>query len=82
MLTASGIQVDLLPFGEIEIDESVVLEVTRMTSVKVNGFKEVYGSGNEEILMETGHSFKIVSLPSIVLLKFIVFDDRPEVRFK
>jgi len=30
----------------------------------------------------TGHNFKIATLPSIVLLKLIAFDDRPEHRTK
>lgn len=43
---------------------------------------EVYQSGTEEVEMETGHNFKIATLPSIVLLKLIAFDDRPEKRSK
>lgn len=29
-----------------------------------------------------GHNFKVATLPSITLLKFIAYDDRPEVRAK
>lgn len=53
-----------------------------MTSIKVNGFREVYQSGTADMELVTGHQFKIATLPSIVLLKFIAFDDRPERRMK
>jgi predicted nucleotidyltransferase len=43
---------------------------------------EVYQSGTQEVEMQTGHNFKIATLPSIVLLKLIAFDDRPEKRSK
>jgi len=82
MLTPSGVQVDILPFGEIEIDDGVSIAGGGLTSIKVNGFMEVYQSGTEEVEMETGHNFKIATLPSIVLLKLIAFDDRPEKRSK
>jgi predicted nucleotidyltransferase len=32
--------------------------------------------------MQTGHVFKVATLPAIVLLKLIAFDDRPEKRLK
>ena len=43
---------------------------------------EVYQTGTEEVLLKTGHSFKVAKLPAIVMLKFIAYDDRPEIRFK
>ena len=82
MLTPDGIQVDILPFGEIEIDDGVEIVGEGLTSIKVNGFKEVYQSGTEELETQTGHFFKVASLPAIVLLKLIAFDDRPEKRMK
>ena len=45
MLTPDGIQVDIFPFGEIEIDDAVEIAGEGLTSIKVNGFKEVYQSG-------------------------------------
>lgn len=59
--TDSGIQVDILPFGEIEIDDAVNFAGAGLTSIKVNGFKEVYDSGTEEVTMETGYNFKIAT---------------------
>lgn len=82
MLTATGIQIDILPFGEIEIDEGVSLAGPGINSIKVNGFKEVYEAGTVDMQLETGHHFKTATLPSIVLLKLIAFDDRPEHRGK
>lgn len=82
MLAPSGVQVDILPFGEVDIDEGVKLEEIGLANIKVNGFMEVYQSGTQQVKIETGHQFKIATLPAIVLLKFIAFDDRPEHRLK
>ncbi|PVD51543.1 hypothetical protein DC498_14055 [Terrimonas sp.] len=82
LISPSGIQIDLLPFGDIEIDDSVVLEGEGMTSIKVNGFKEVYQAGTEETDIADKYSFKAATLSSIVLLKLISYDDRPERRAK
>ena len=82
MLTPTGIQIDILPFGSIEIDNDVKLDGVGLTSIRVNGFSEVYKSGTADITMQTGHAFKVATLPAIVLLKLIAFDDRPEKRHK
>lgn len=82
MTTSSGIQVDILPFGEIEIDDTITLEGTGLTSIKVNGFMEVFNGGTEAVTMESGHVFQVAKLASIILLKLIAFDDRPEHRLK
>jgi len=82
LLTPAGIQVDILPFGEIEINDEVKFEGTGLTSIKVNGFNEVYLAGTETVELSTGHTFKVATLPAIVMLKFIAYDDRPEVRAK
>ncbi len=82
MLAPDGTQVDILPFGEIEIDDKVVLIGEGLATIHVNGFKEVFESGTREMKMETGHIFKIATLPAVVLLKIIAFDDRPENRMK
>ena len=82
LISPSGIQIDLLPFGDIEIDDSMLLEGKAMTSIKVNGFKEVFHAGTEETDMADNYSFKAATLSSIVLLKLISYDDRPERRGK
>jgi predicted nucleotidyltransferase len=82
MISPSGFQVDLLPFGEIAIDDSVEVTGEGLTSIRVNGFEEVYRAGTKDVELETGHHFEVATLASIVLLKVIAFDDRPEKRFK
>jgi len=82
MISPSGVQVDILPFGEIEIDDSVAVAGGELDIIKVNGFKEVYKSGTKEMTLDTGHRFDIATLPAIVLLKLIAYDDRPEKRAK
>lgn len=73
MVSANGIHIDLLPFGEIDFDAS---------NLWTEGFMEVYQAGTVMAEMETGHVFKAATLPGIVLLKLIAYDDRPEMRQK
>jgi predicted nucleotidyltransferase len=75
MFAPGNIQVDILPFGEIEINDAIDFKGQGLTSINVNGFSEVYQSGTITIELLTGHNFKIATLPSIVLLKLIAFDD-------
>ncbi|MBT9484503.1 nucleotidyl transferase AbiEii/AbiGii toxin family protein [Sediminibacterium sp.] len=82
MITPGGIQVDILPFGEIEIDEAVVMAGEGLNSIKVNGFMEVYKTGTYSIELGEGRIFKVATLPAIILLKFVAYDDRPEKRMK
>ena len=82
LISPNGHQIDILPFGAIEIDEKVQISGTGLTSISVNGFSEVYNSGTAEVQLDTGHHFKVASLSSIILLKLIAYDDRPEQRAK
>jgi predicted nucleotidyltransferase len=82
MIAPSGMQVDILPFGEIEIDDDIRLEGNGLTTIKVNGFKEVYDNGTQSVEMDTGHTFQVATLSAIVMLKLISYDDRPEQRLK
>lgn len=82
IMAPSGIQVDILPFGAMEIDDGVHIDGAGLTNIKVNGFMEVYQGGTNEVNMHTGHDFKVATLPSIILLKLIAYDDRPEHRSK
>jgi predicted nucleotidyltransferase len=75
------IQIDLMPFGEIEAKPSnVIVEGTGLTSLNMPGFKEIYDSGLPEAELEEKHRFKFCTLPGIVLLKLIAFQERPEIR--
>ena len=53
-----------------------------MTSIRVDGMKEVFLNGTEMLQLDTGNHFKVATLTGIVLLKFIAYDDRPELRQK
>jgi len=72
-------QVDLIPFGDLEREGLVTVKGTGFTSINVEGFKEVYERASEEIITED-QQFKVCTLPGIVILKLIAWDDRPEVR--
>ncbi len=80
VLIKNNNEVDLLPFGAIE-DENckVTVQGTGYTSVHVPGFKEVYDAGLPEMELD-GHTFKFSTLPGIVLLKLLAWNDRPEAR--
>ncbi|PWA10492.1 hypothetical protein [Flavobacterium laiguense] len=75
------IQIDLMPFGEIEAKPTnVTVEGTGLTSLNMPGFKEIYDSGLPEAELEEKHRFKFCTLPGIVLLKLLAFQERPEIR--
>lgn len=82
LITKDGVVVDMLPFGEIENDGQVSIHGAGMSSIRVDGMREVYEAGTEELILDTGNNFLVATLPGIVLLKFIAYDDRPEVRQK
>lgn len=73
-------QVDLLPFGEIENNNSVKVEGRGLTSINMPGFQEVYDDGLPEVELEEIHKFKFCTLPGIVILKLLAWQDRPEIR--
>lgn len=57
-----------------------MLEDKGLTQIAVNGFREVYENGTDEVEFENDQVFKVCTLPGIVILKLIAYDDRPEVR--
>ncbi len=82
IISPEGYVVDLLPFGAVEIDGGVTFAAQGSNEVKVNGFMEVYEGGTEEVEIIDGYAFQVATLPSIVLLKCIAYEDRPEMRIK
>lgn len=77
----NGIQIDLMPFGEIEAKPTnITVEGTGLTSLNMTGFKEIYDSGLPEAELEEKQRFNFCTLPGIVLLKLIAFQERPEIR--
>ena len=81
LLWQGRMQVDLLPFGNIEDENAKVsFEGTGLTSLNMPGFMEIYESGLPEVELEGKHRFKFCTLPGIVILKLIAWEDRPEIR--
>ena len=80
LLAPDNRQIDILPFGEIEKDGKVTVKGTGMTTLYVDGMKEVFEEGVPEVSFEEKITFKVCTLPGIVLLKLIAYDDRPEIR--
>jgi predicted nucleotidyltransferase len=79
--------VDLLPFGAIEDEDGkVTTSGLGLTNISLQGFTEIYEEGlpelelSEESSGEGKHQFKFCTLPGIVILKLIAYDDRPEKR--
>ncbi|WP_338769044.1 hypothetical protein WAF17_09070 [Bernardetia sp. ABR2-2B] len=81
LISPHNVELDLLPFGEIENDDRVKIEGKGLTTLNLDGFLETYKFGLKEFEIEN-EKLKICSLPAIVLLKLISFDDRPEERIK
>jgi len=74
-------EVDLLPFGAInEEDAKFTSNGLGLTSISLQGFSEIYNDGLPTLDLEGKHQFKFCTLPGIVLLKLIAWDDRPEAR--
>ncbi len=74
-------EVDLLPFGAIEDeDEKVTSSGLGLVNISLQGFTEVYEEGLPQLELEGKHQFKFCTLPGIVLLKMIAWDDMPEKR--
>lgn len=75
------IQVDLLPFGEIDDKNTgVTIEGSGLTNLYMAGFKEIYDDGLPVVELQEIHKFKFCTLPGIVILKFVAWQDRPEIR--
>lgn len=61
-------------------NDEVSFEGTGLTSLYMPGFMEIYESGLPELDLEGEHRFKFCTLPGIVILKLIAWEDRPEIR--
>jgi predicted nucleotidyltransferase len=82
MFSPTGFVVDLLPFGAIEVEGKVMLPGTGLTKIAVNGFREIYTNATIPVDFGNDQVFNVCTLPGIVILKLIAFDDRPEARQK
>lgn len=81
LITKDGKEIDLLPFGEIEEQGQVLIEGKGLTSINLDGFKESYTVGAIETTIGD-EIYRSCSVPGIVILKLIAYDDRPEIRTK
>lgn len=76
LLYRQAIEVDLLPFGEIEnLDRETRIEKSRPFIMDVPGFREVLPAA-EQVTIE-GLTIRVCSLEGIVLLKIIANADNP-----
>ena len=81
LITQDNKQIDLLPFGEIEKDGQVIIEGKGLTTINLDGFKEVFEFGAQEIKIGE-EAYKSCSIPGMMILKLIAYDDRPNNRLK
>jgi len=81
LISPEGYQVDILPFGEITQNGLVSVKEDGLHEIHMQGFSEIHNSAIEWIEIE-GVSYPVCSMPAMVLLKLIAYDDRPEMRTK
>ncbi|MEL6864734.1 MAG: hypothetical protein AAFP19_09950 [Bacteroidota bacterium] len=75
-------ELDLLPFGQIEDEKGDVTLIAKKTVVlNMPGFSNAYFAV-ETVETDQGFNLKVSSLPGIVLLKLIAWNDRPAERRK
>ncbi|WP_160069632.1 nucleotidyl transferase AbiEii/AbiGii toxin family protein [Sphingobacterium bovisgrunnientis] len=77
LIYKKGIEVDLLPFGEIEQPDRNVRLTDPTFVLNMPGFTEVYPFVKDHDL-GNGQIIKICTIEGIILLKLIANDDRPE----
>lgn len=82
LFAPNGTQIDILPFGSVEVEDGIAVKGQDLKKIKINGFKEVYSASLQDVKVLNEKSYKIATLPGIILLKLIAFDDRPEHRGK
>lgn len=79
LISSAGYQIDILPFGALEVDQGQIVGGQGLLNMKVNGLREISETGTIPVELGT-KCFQVASLSSIVLLKLIAYDDRPENR--
>jgi len=81
LITPQKLQVDLLPFGDIEINGQVMIKGKGLTNISLDGFREAFELGVKKVKIDDDE-YKACSIPAMVILKLIAYDDRPEKRMK
>jgi len=77
LIYKKGIEVDLLPFGEIEQPNRNVKLSDPTFVLNMPGFTEIYPFVKDHNL-GNGQKVKVCTIEGIILLKLIAHDDRPE----
>lgn len=80
LLYADNKLVDILPFGDIALNEYMEFNDKEETIISIIGFKEIYSH-----MIEFGYDkddFKITSLAGLTVLKLIAWSDKPYIRTK
>ena len=77
-----GYQIDILPFGAVEIEGKKFVDSKGFASTAISGFTEVYKEATEDVKFEGRYLFKVSTMAGIVILKLLAWDDRPEMRTK
>jgi len=74
----NAIELDLLPFGQIENAESkVFLETPNAFRLNMPGFKEIYPF-IQDVKLPDDLNLKICPIEGIIILKLLAYNDRPE----
>ena len=81
LIHSSKTEIDVLPFGGLDREGNVLLAGAGFTSLTIEGFSEVFESATVPVELG-GHEFRVCTLPGIVILKLIAYDDRPDMRTK
>ena len=77
LIYKNSIEVDLLPFGDIEQQNRDVRLTDPIFVLNMPGFKEIYPFVSDFVL-ENGQMIKVCTMEGIVLLKLIANNDLPE----
>jgi predicted nucleotidyltransferase len=79
LIAQNRLEIDILPFGQLEVEDGEAFDVEER-KVKVNGLNQVYLDSVKNVFLFKDREFKVATLPAIIMLKLIAYDDRPEQR--
>lgn len=78
-----AVELDIIPFGGFDIFSNLHLsDLTAYIALPNNGFQEVYEAATELVQFGNDGTYKVCSLPGIVLLKLLAYNEKPEIRIK
>lgn len=75
-------EVDILPFGEINLKQVIHIQNAGLINIEgLEGLREVYEKGKVAVDFPEGRYY-FSSIPGLLILKLVAFDDRPTERTK